>query len=357
MTGPVRRMDLKSLGWNSFVEAAFARLSTEGFLPARVAVEDKHAYVLLTGTGTVSASVTGRLLHERGSDAELPKVGDWVALKGGAGGEAGLIHAVLPRRTRVARKVPGRRVEEQVLAANIDTAFVVQALDQSFNVRRQERFLTMVHEGGAGAVVVLNKADLCDQREGRLREAQAAAGNTPVLLASAATGQGLEQLKRYLRPGETVAFIGPSGVGKSSLINSLYGEDIQATLEVRAHDGKGRHSTTWRELIQLPCGGLVIDTPGMREVQMGMGGEGLQDAFPDLHELGVRCHFRDCSHTLEERCAVREALAAGQISSDRYDSFIKLKSELDYLAEERKRHTYLVRKRRSKAVLRTLDEL
>jgi ribosome biogenesis GTPase / thiamine phosphate phosphatase len=349
-------MELQALGWNSFVEAAFARFKTEGFLPARVAVEDKHAYVVLTGTGTLSASVTGRLLHERHSDAELPKVGDWVALKAGAGGEASLIHAVLPRRTKVARKLPGRKVEEQVLAANIDTAFVVQALDPSFNLRRQERFLTMVHEGGARAVVVLNKADLCDQSEERLHEAQTAAGDTPVLLASAATGRGVEQLQRCLYPGETVVFIGPSGVGKSSLINSLYGEEIQATLEVRAHDGKGRHSTTWRELIQLPGGSLVIDTPGMREVQMGMGGDGLQEAFPDLDECGVRCHFRDCSHTVEERCAVREALAAGQISRDRYESFIKLKSELDYLAKERKRHTYLIRKRRANAARRHLDE-
>jgi ribosome biogenesis GTPase / thiamine phosphate phosphatase len=350
-------MDRKLLGWNSFFEAAFSPFSGKGWAAARVAAEDKHAYVVLTEHGDLTATVAGRLLHQKRSNADLPKVGDWVALELFPGKSPPLIQAVLPRRTKLARKVPGREVEEQVLAANIDAAFVVQALDQTFNLRRQERFLVMVHEGGARAVVVLNKADLCDCGENRLREAQAGAGSSPVLLASAVTRQGLQQLRGYIQTGETVVFIGPSGVGKSSLINSLYGEEIQATLEVREQDGKGRHSTTWRELILLPGGGLVIDTPGMREVQMGMVGGGLHDAFPEVQELALGCHFRDCSHTVEKRCAVQEALANDRLSPERYASFLKLKKELDYLAEERQRHTYLARKRQSKIARRTFEKI
>jgi ribosome biogenesis GTPase / thiamine phosphate phosphatase len=345
-------MDLAALGWNSFFEAAFEEFRAQGHQPARVAVEDKHAYVVLSGEGEFSAVVAGRLLHQRASNADLPKVGDWVAL---SGQEPAVIQGVLPRRTKLARKVAGRRVEEQVLAANIDTAFVVQALDQTLNLRRQERFLVMIQEGGAEPVVVLNKADLCAEPQPRLAEARAAAGRTPVFLASAHTGCGLAQLKEYLRPRQTAVFIGPSGVGKSSLINRLYGEEIQATIEVRKSDAKGRHTTTWRELIQLPDGGLVIDTPGMREVQMGMTGGDVHEAFPDVEALALRCHFSGCLHAGEKRCAVQEALADGRLARDRYESFLKLRRELEYLAEERQQHTYLARQRQGKAAQRARD--
>jgi ribosome biogenesis GTPase / thiamine phosphate phosphatase len=252
---PTPGMELKSLGWNPFFAKAFVPFGAKGWVPARVAVEDKHAYVVLGEGGDLAATVPGRLLHARASNADLPKVGDWVAVSLPSGSGSALIQGVLPRRTKLARKVPGRQVEEQVLAANVDTAFVVQGLDRGCSLRRLERFLAMVREGGAAPVLVLNKADLCPDAEARLREAQPAAGHTPVLLASARTGRGIKQLKEQLRSGETAVFIGPSGVGKSSLINRLYGEEIQATIEVRASDAKGRHTTTWRELIQLPWAG------------------------------------------------------------------------------------------------------
>lgn len=350
-------MNLPSLGWNSAFEEAFAEIRAEGLVPARVAMEDKHAYVVLTEEhGDISASVSGRFLHQRRSNAELPKVGDWVAVSMVAAEEKALIHQVLPRRTRLARKLPGRDIEEQVLAANMDTAFIVQALDASFSRRRLERFLVMVHEGGSQAVVVMNKADLSDEKDPRLVEARLAVGGTPLIVASAKNGRGLGLLREFIRPSETVVFIGPSGVGKSSLINRLYGEEIQATIEVREQDAKGRHTTSWRELIQLPNGGLVIDTPGMREFHIWMADGGLEEAFPDIEEMGVRCHFRDCSHTVEKRCAVQEALAKEEISRERYDSYLKLRHELDYLAEERKKHTYLTRQRESKVARQGLGK-
>ena len=342
-------MELAQLGWNEGWEKTWVALALAEMIPGRVATEDKHAYVLLTAQGEFAAAVSGKLLHQTASNAELPKVGDWVAATILPGENKAIIHAVLPRRTRLARKVAGREVEEQLLAANIRRAFLVQALDQSFNRRQLERFLVMVREGGAQPVVVLNKADLCDDSQTYTAEATLAAGNAPIVLASAKTGCGVGQLRRLIPSGETAVFVGPSGVGKSSLINRLYGEEIQATLEVREHDAKGRHTTTWRELILLPGGGLVIDTPGMRECHIWMADEGLQEAFPDMEELAVRCHFRNCSHTVEKRCAVLEAVAGGQVSRERYENYLKLQDELSYLAEERKKHTYQARKQRTRA--------
>lgn len=205
-------------------------------------------------------------------------------------------------------------------------------------------------------VVVLNKADLSDNPKQCLAQAQAAAGEAPVLLASAITGQGIDQLRQFIRPAHTAVFLGPSGVGKSSLINRLYGEEIQATIEVRESDAKGRHTTTWRELIQMPDGGLVIDTPGMREFQVWLAEESGPPAFPDLDEMAVRCHFRDCTHTVEKRCAVKEALERGEVDRGRYDSYLKLRHDLEYIAEERQKHTYLARQRATKVAKQKVEE-
>jgi ribosome biogenesis GTPase len=339
---------LESLGWNRFFEEARQRLGNKAWVPARVAVEDKHAYVLFAVEGEWSASVTGRLLHQRRSNADLPKVGDWVLVSAPQGSGVAVIQIVLPRQSKLSRKPPGRELDEQVLAANVQTVFVVQAFDQSFNRRRQERFLMMAREGGVKPVVILNKVDLCPTPEERLAEACAGAVDTSVVALSAYTGQGMDQLHPWLNPGHTVAFLGPSGVGKSSIINRLYGQDIQATIEVRERDGKGRHTTTWRELIHIPGSGMVIDTPGMREVQSGLEGGGLDETFPDVTDIAVRCHFRDCSHTVEKRCAVQQAVAEGRLTAERVRSFLKLRVELEYLAEERRKHTYLAGRRQAR---------
>src|SRR5205823_2010152 len=215
----------------------------------------------------------------------------------------------------------GHGATEQILATNIDTAFLVTAADMSFDTAVLEQMLVVAHESGARPVVVLNKIDLCEDLAGKLADARRVAGDALVLAACALTGRGVKKLSELIKPGDTVVFIGTSGVGKSSLINRLYGEDIQATVEVRANDAKGRHTTSWREMIFLPQGGVVIDTPGMREFHIWMVGEGSKEAFPEIEELAARCHFRDCTHTREKKCAVLDALAANAISRERYESF------------------------------------
>ena len=277
-------------------------------------MEDKHFFRVWTAEAELLAQVTGKCMHEaRGSTAKLPKVGDWVAVKLVAHEEKAMIQAILPRRTRLCRKLTDRDNTEHILAVNIDTAFMVAAADASFDAVRLGQMLGIASESGARPVVLLNKIDLCDDLDAKLAEATRVAGDALVLTACALTGRGVEKLARLIKPGETAVFIGTSGVGKSSLINRLYGEDIQATVEVRGSDAKGRHTTSWREMIFLPQGGVVIDTPGMREFHLWIASEGSKQSFPEMDALSVRCHFRDCTHTKEKRCAVLAALGAGSL--------------------------------------------
>jgi ribosome biogenesis GTPase len=348
---------LEQLGWDPAWDEEFADLRAAGFEPGRVAVEDKHHYLVHTASGPVTGIASGKLLHESEVPANLPKVGDWVALSLLPNEPKAVIHQVLPRRTKFSRKVPGRDTEEQVLVANVDVVFLVQALDESFRPRLIERHLIMIHESGSRPVVVLNKADLCADFRQTLEAAESAAAGVPVVIVSAKTGEHIDQLKESIHPGETVVFIGPSGVGKSSLINCLCGEEVQATTEVRAGDSKGRHTTTWRELIALPQGGIVIDTPGMREFQLWLAGQGVHGAFSDFEALAPNCRFRDCSHTHETGCAVKEAVAGGQVPGERYENFLKLQRELAYLDEAQHQRACLDRKRKTKAAQRAFNKI
>ena len=337
MTQP--ELSLTRLGWNDGWETVFAPHRERGLRAGRVAVQDKHHYVLFAEEGELIAQIAGKFFHDLKSDANLPKVGDWVAFKPTMAGEKkAVIHAILPRRTKLGRKIPGRETEEQILVTNIDLAFVVIALDETFNPRLLERFLLMVIEGGAKPVVILNKADLCDDLEAHVAEAKRCAGEAPVLAVSAKTRRAMKSVLEFIRPGAAVVFIGNSGVGKSTLINRLYGEAIQPTTEVRETDSKGRHTTTWRELIVLPNDGLVIDTPGMREFQLWMAGEGIQDAFPDIALLALKCRFRECRHGTEKDCAVQLALIAGTLGKERFDNFLKLRREVEFLEKARTYH-------------------
>lgn len=339
-------MDLVTLGWSPHWQELFITHEQHGLAPARVVTEDKHYYTVVSDQGPHLAQIVGRLLHLRAGNAQLPKVGDWVAIRRPENTDRVSIEAVLPRRSTIDRKIAGRAGAGQVLAANIDVALVVQALDETLNLRRIERFLVMVHEGGSRPVVILNKTDVCEDVEARLAEVQAVAGDHLVLAVSARTGRALPRLRELMVPGTTAVVLGTSGVGKSTLINRVYGERIQPTLPVRDSDSKGRHTTTSRELILLPNGGLIIDTPGLREFHLWTAGEGLDDAFPDVASLAGGCRFRDCAHESEAGCAVRKAVADGSLPSPRLESYLKLQRELDGVADRRQQHAWAVNRRK-----------
>ncbi len=319
---------LAALGWDEFFQQHFAALAIPGAVPARVAAEFRDSYQVVGAQGELVARLAGRMRYQ--TEALRPAVGDWVALA-----PPGTILAVLPRKSSFTRKEAGRRTAAQVVAANVDTVFVVSGLDggRSLSLRRLERYLTLAWNSGAAPVLVLNKADLCSEVSAYTQEVEAIAPGVPVHAVSAKEGLGLEGLRGYLQPGQTVAFLGSSGVGKSALINALLGEARQATGAVRADDHEGRHTTTRRELILLPGGGMVIDTPGMRELQLWAGEDDLAGAFTDVAALSANCRFRDCTHQGEPGCAVREAAQTGALDAARLESFHKLQGELTFLAE------------------------
>jgi len=350
-------MELTKLGWNAERDEQFVPYLAKGFIPARVAVEDKHFYRVWTVDAELTAQIIGKLMHESRRDhSVLPKVGDWVAIKLIPNEEKATIHAILPRTTQITRKTSGRNTAAQILATNIETVFLVTAADPTFNAARLERMLVMGHESGARPVIILNKIDLCDNLEDKLAEATLAAGDAPVLAVCALTGRGMKKMAALIKPGDTVAFIGTSGVGKSSLINQLYGEDLQATVEVRTQNSKGRHTTSWREMIFLPKGGVVIDTPGMREFHLWGASEGAKETFPEIEALAAGCHFRDCTHTKEKDCAVLAAVAAETLPRERYDSFTKLQLEISYLRESEKQAGWQTRRKSDRVAHRTFNK-
>lgn len=322
-------LDLHTLGWNEHFAQAAAQLAA-GLEPARVISEHKHAYELVSAGGELTGELLGRML-KGGARAALPAVGDWVMIERRKGVNArASIHAVLPRQTCFSRRASGEKAEEQVVAANIDTVLLVNGLDADYNPRRIERYLALARGSGAEPVIILNKADVCAEVGERVAAIRALAGGAAVLALSAARGEGVGELARWLRPGRTVALLGSSGVGKSTLANALLGEQRQETREVRAHDHRGKHTTTRRELIPLPGGALLVDTPGMRELQLwDSAREGLGAAFPDILALAAGCRFRDCRHEAEPGCAVRAAIAAATLEPARFASFMKLRAELE----------------------------
>ena len=351
-------MTLEDLGWNDDFAASFAPYAAEGLIPARV-VAQRGLNRVSTGEAESYADLAGRLRHELegpGGSSGYPAVGDWVAFRPPTGEGRGLIHAVLPRRSRFSRKVAGNRTEEQVVAANVDTLFLVSGLDGDFNPRRIERYLTAAWDSGARPVVILNKLDRCAEPDRCLLEAEAVARGVPVHRVSAKTGEGCEALLQYLKPGETVSLLGSSGVGKSTLINRLLGREAQRTGDVREGDDRGRHTTTHRELLPLPAGGLLIDTPGLREVQLWEGDQGIESTFGDVEELAEGCRFSDCRHLGEPGCAVEEAVARGHLARGRLESYHKLQREQHQIQIKQDELARLREKQKNKAAQRALRE-
>src|SRR5438874_2543014 len=318
---------LAALGWDSAWEAVRATVTTDHLDPARVAVQHRGGYVLYTADGETAAAVSGRFRHDTRAPADFPAVGDWVLVRDG------VIHAVLPRRTAFSRKAADTLAEEQIAAANVDVVFVVEALGDAPNLRRIERYLAVAYESGARPVVLLSKADLSPTPEAALATVAAIAPGTPVHALSAYTGEGLEVLATYCTSGRTAVFLGPSGVGKTTLLNALTGER-RPTAAVLA-DGRGRHTTTHRELVLVDGRGIVIDTPGMRELQLWDADGGLPAVFADVDAVAARCRFDDCGHAGEPGCAIRAALDAGTLAADRYAGYRKLAREEAFITQKR----------------------
>jgi ribosome biogenesis GTPase len=325
--------DLQALGWTARFEELFAPYRREGLTPARVGMEHTHIYRVLTGRDEWLARVAGRLRHHASGRADFPTVGDWVAVEPATSGDA-RIKAVLPRTSRFSRRAAGDATEEQVVAANIDTVFLVGGLDHDFNPRRLERYLVVAWESGATPVIVLNKADLVDHPQIPADEVRALAPGVDVHAVSTRQPETLAPLQAYLTTGRTGALLGMSGVGKSTIVNRLVGHDLLRTTEVRESDSRGRHTSSNRQLVQLPGGGLLIDTPGMRELQLWDAG-GLTDTFADVATLAEQCRFRDCRHGEEPGCAVTGAVAAGELPGSRLESFRKLAAEREHAERQR----------------------
>jgi ribosome biogenesis GTPase len=314
------------LGWSEGFERAFVAHAGLGREPARVVAEDRGSYLVLLAGGELRATVTGRLRFEADDDpAAFPAVGDWVVVEGGTTGET-VIHAVLPRRSALVRQAAGRRTEAQIVGANLDVVFVVASLNGDLNLRRLERYVATAWESGAEPVILLSKADLCADVDAALASVASVAAGAPIVVESAVDGRGIDEIRARIGPGRTAAFVGSSGVGKSTLLNRLAGDEIAATQAIREDDARGRHTTTRRELHILPGGGLVLDTPGMRELQL-WDGDGLERTFADIDELASGCRFADCAHDGEPGCAIKAAIAGGTLDAERLTSWRKLRRE------------------------------
>jgi ribosome biogenesis GTPase len=350
--------DLHELGWDEEWARAFAPHAAAGLIPARVAIEFNYLYRLYAEAGELQAQHAGRLRHEAASKEQLSAVGDWVAARPAPGEATATIEAVLPRRSKFSRKVAGELTEEQVVAANVDTLFLVMGLDGDYSPRRLERYLMLAYEGGARPVVILNKADVAEHVSRDMDEISGLAVGVPVHAVSAKTGSGIEIITDYLGPGRTGALLGSSGVGKSTLVNALLGEDRFATREVREHDSRGRHTTRHRHLILLPGHrGLLIDTPGMRELQLWTQPESARDTFEDIEALAAGCHFTDCRHQAEPRCAVKQAVADGTLPADRLAGYLKLQDELSSLEARKSVRAQIDEKRKTKTISQSLKKL
>jgi len=342
---------LEELGWRPALAAAY-RPHADHCIPGRVGLENRGCYLVLTARGELQARVTGKFMHEAVKRLDYPALGDWVVLSMVDAHNEAVIHGILPRFSKFSRQAAGKVTEEQVAAANVDLVFLCLGLDGDYNIRRLERYLVMAWESGAFPVVVLTKADLCPDLPARLSEAASIAAGADIIAVSGLDGQGLEALRGYLVTGKTGVLLGSSGVGKSTLINELFGKEVQTTNAVRAADSKGRHTTTHRELFLLPGGGLLIDTPGMRELQLLQTPEGLEEAFEDIEALAPACRFKDCNHRREPGCAVKTALAEGSLREDRYQSYLKLQKEMVFAGQKAAQKSIMLAKATRKTVPR-----
>jgi len=355
---PVRtRESLQRWGWSSYFEALWNEGERENAVPARV-IAQQRKFLRIAGTfGECWAEASGKLRLAAGQGVEWPAVGDWVAVDVGEAESSALILEVLPRRSRFVRKMAGKKIAEQVLATNVDTALLVSALDGDFNPRRMERYLAQCWEAGAKLVIVLNKADTCVDTSVKTAQIERIALGTEVCVVSARTGQGMESLEKFLMQGQTIVLLGSSGVGKSTIANRLLGEMQQNVQPVRDGDSRGRHTTSARELFVLPGGALLMDTPGLRELQLWDAAEGVSQTFADIDALAAECRFADCTHEGEPGCAVQAALSAGTLDEARLENRRKLLREQEFLRRKIDPEARQAEKRRIKHLMKEVREI
>ena len=339
-------MELLDIGWNKSIEDNYQKLGIDNLLLGRVIFHSGKQYKIITTTGELIANISSSVINSIKNKSELPSVGDWVCLKKIDEFRPYNIVKIIPRINKLSRKVAGDKSEEQIIASNIDIVFIMTSVDDDFNIRRLERYLAMSNQINSKPIIIINKIDKCNNFEKYIKETEQIFQNTSIIYISAKEGKNIQDVNKHIEKGKTIILLGSSGVGKSTLINQILGYSRQKVGKIREKDSKGRHITTNRELIILPKGGILIDNPGLREIQLWSSEEGIIKTFQDIDELSRQCRFRDCIHDSEPGCAIKQAVESGQLSQERLDNYKKLLREQEYLNQ--RRNTYERKKKDKK---------